>query len=121
MYIKLEIKSGDFGGYNIVLHWLRDSDKKRGKTLVASGFNNTQKAIDYARLYCYELIKLAPAYDFTVEQKSKIQDIRAEVANQYCLWQSFIDNVINDSRGLAGLLGLIEQGKNTREIVNEYI
>ena len=121
MYTKLEIESGDFGGYNILLHWLRDSDKKRGKTLIASGFNNTQKAIDYARLYCYDLIKLSPEYDFSDEQKSKIEDIRAEVTNEYCAWQSFIDNVINDSRGLAGLLGLIEQGKNTREIVNEYI
>ena len=121
MFTKLEIKSGDFGSYNIILHWLRDSDKKRGKTLVASGFRNTQKAIDYARLYCYDLVKLAPDYDFTVEQKTKIQDIRAEVANQYCMWQSFIDNVINDSRGLAGFLGLIAQGASVREIVNEYI
>lgn len=121
MYTKLEIKQGDFGGYNVILHWLRDSDKKKGKTLVASGFNQASKAVDYARLACYNLVKLSPCYDFSESEKSALQDIRAEVANQYCAWESFVDNVINDSKGIAGLRDLINAGQKPQAIVNQYI
>ena len=121
MYTKLEIKQGDFSGYNVIIHWIRESDKKHGKTLLASGFNKAQKAIDYARLKCYDLVKLSKDYDFSAEQKAKIQDIRAEVANACCSWDCFIDNVISYESGLAGLLDLINKNINTREIVNNYI
>lgn len=121
MYTKLTIKKSDFCGYNIFMDWIRDSDKKEGQDLIASGFSKYQDALDYARLKCYNCIKLVPEYDFSKKEKEALNNIRDEVANQYCSWDGFIDCVINSESGVAGLLNLINKDTKIQKIVNNYI
>lgn len=115
----LHIEEGNFGGYAIVNHW-KSKDNRKGKTLIASGFSRLQKAIDYARLYAFNT-DLKSDYKFTDYEKSILQDIDCEVCNQYCSWQGFVENVIEDSQGLSGLLQKINEKLPVNKIVNCYI
>lgn len=118
--MKITIKQGDFG-YNIFQEWIRKSDNFKGRTLIASGFRDLQKAIDYARLYFYDEESLKGQYAFDEDTKTKLSGIRAIVLENYCTWLGFIENVVSSIGGLNNLLDMIKQNKPTQHIVNCYI
>lgn len=115
----IAIESGYWGGYNIVEKGKTPSGKNY-KQLVASGFSTLQKAVDYARLARYNA-NLSNDYAFTEQEKTTLQNINAAVANEFCSWLGFVENVCNDSQGLAGLLSMIHSNKTIQQIVNNYI
>ena len=115
----IKIEQGYWGGYNIIEQGKTPSGKKY-KQLIASGFSSIQKAIDYARLSHYNT-NLAPDYQFTEAQKTALQELNAEAANNYWSWLGFTEAVLAESGGLAGLLEKIDCGLPAKDILCDYI
>ena len=106
-----EIEQGMFG-YNVI------HKGKFGSSLVASGFRDYNKARNYAWLLESDRETLG----LTEEEYSKLQDIQAEVCNNYCSWIGFVENVTESDNGLRGFLKEVKNPEATpRQIVNQYI
>jgi len=109
-----------YGGYDVLNVISMGRGRKRRESVVASGFRDINKAVNYARLYAYDT-KLLKKYDFTKTQKERLSQIKDMVYQAYCDWIGFVENVINDSMGLSGLLQRIDSNMAVQDIVNCYI
>lgn len=104
-----EVEQGMFG-YNII------QKGKFGNTLIASGFRDWNKARNYAWLLECDQETLG----LNKEEYSKLQDVQAEVCNNYCSWIGFVENVTEN--GLRQFLEYIkDKNMSAQEIVNQYI
>lgn len=112
----IKITHDDWGRIAIITQ----AKPRARKNIIASGFKTIQAAIDYARLKFYD-IDLKDDFAFTESQKTAIQNIAAEVCNQYCSWGLFVENICSYKNGLQEFLQMIAENKSPREIVNNYI
>jgi hypothetical protein len=104
-----EIKQGMFG-YDVI------QKGKFGSSVVACGFRDWNKARNYAWLLESDQKTLG----LNDEEYIKLQNIQAEVCNQYCSWVGFVENVTEN--GLRQFLEYIkDKNMSAREIVNQYI